>query len=66
MTLKDYLSEYKSKKPIALINFLNDESVEFDVKIYRTREFRFIHNDILNKEVMDIIEEEDCIEIWIK
>ena len=60
MLLKDYIK--KLNEPIAILT-INEYGIES--KIFNRNEFKKIPKELLNKEVMDEQQEDDCLELWV-
>lgn len=50
------------KETIAILT-INEFGI--DSKIFNKKDFKKIPKDLLNKEVMDEQQEEECLEVWV-
>ena len=62
MTLKEYLLEH----PYSNIDLLWFEEEILKCEEYEIRDYDKIDDKLLEMEVMDVNEENDCKEIWIR
>lgn len=62
VNLKDYLSQNKCDN-ICLLWF-GERGI--NSREYNKKDFKNIENDFLSMEVMEVNDEEDCKEIWIR
>ena len=63
MTLREYIKD--SSPPRIAILILQDDGGIISIEYDRT-EYEEINKELIDREVMETKEEDDCIEIWVR
>ena len=64
-TLKEYIEQNNIYKNIAVLLFTkNNKMLAIEYSPYDIRN-KLISKELLNMEVMDVVDEDDAIEIWV-
>lgn len=65
MTVKKYLKQEKIKECVNFIWWKNENDLESTQRFFSKDELKDICDEILNKEVQEVVEEDECLEIYI-
>ena len=63
MTLREYIKD--SRPPRIAILILQDDDSVLSIEYDKT-EYEEINNELMDREVMETNDEDDCIEIWVR